>query len=937
MTVLPDRPFSITDDLPRRGLVIEASAGTGKTYALADLATRFLAESDVLTSELLIVTFTRAATNQLRARVRERLIEVADRLEVGHPPGEDPVLDLLASGDGADHLLRLRTAIADYDALTIATIHGFAAQVRNALGVTTGLDPDARLVEETDELIDQVCADVLAAAAMRGEPADDLPTALQLRRATRNALGRPGIRLEPDSEEKGATRAQVVLRDLVDQAVTGIAERRMMSGTVSFDGVLSDLWNVLDGARSTAAIESIRSRFKVALIDEFQDTDPVQWKIFRKLFGERAEGSLVLVGDPKQAIYGFRGGDIDTYVDAVNDAAFVERRSMSRNWRSDSAVIASLDTLFSGASFGDDTIRFHPVVAARQTQGRRISMRDGGPLPALSLRLAVGEGIARTRGGVAVGAAAAAIERDLVGRVRRLLDHAELPDGREGVRRVRPHDIAVLVNTNQECAGVKDALSRQGVPAVVASGGNVLLSPAADQVRRLLHAMARPSDPRRARSYALSWFGGWSAEKVAAASDTDLARMQEDLREWSERLGTGQVADVLARVWSASGVVANVLATPDGDRNMTDLEHVAELLHGATPSGRSNIAGLLATLDGVPDYDADADLERDKTARRIESEAEAIQVMTVWAAKGLEFPIVCVPMAWRWNGVGDPVIYLDPATNRQTYDLANGTTWPTKAEAKDRKERAASNMAGERLRLLYVALTRAQHHTIAWWANGQSSARTALAKVLFARNGGRIDPDVPLGTPVAIPGDEEIVDRLSDLVADSDGTIVADSIDDTPLPRDRWQDERSSDDPSPLGAARFTATPDRTRRRWSFSAITDQAATAVDPHDPTLGDPRQLTNDPSTSTSTSRETRLEDPSGRTPTGRIGSDRSLTCPPVPSSARWSMPSSNRSISRSEQRSWPSRSAPHSIVRCRSIRWISRRSILWGAARTTVGGC
>ena len=294
------------------------------------------------------------------------MIEVADRLELGHPSGEDPVLDLLVAGDGPGHLLRLRTAIADYDALTIATIHGFAAQVRNALGITTGLDPDARLVDETDELIGQVCADVLAAAAMEGQPPEDLPTAERLRRATRHALGRPGIRLEPDAEEKGATAAQVLLRDLVDQAVTTIADRQRMSGTVSFDGVVSDLWNVLDGSRSTGAIESIRSRFKVALIDEFQDTDPVQWKIFRKLFGERADGSLVLVGDPKQAIYGFRGGDIETYVAAVNDTAFVERRSMSRNWRSDTAVITALDALFAGATFGDEAIRFQPVVAARE-------------------------------------------------------------------------------------------------------------------------------------------------------------------------------------------------------------------------------------------------------------------------------------------------------------------------------------------------------------------------------------------------------------------------------------------------------------------------------------------------------------------------------------------------------------------------------------------
>jgi exodeoxyribonuclease V beta subunit len=661
---------------------------------------------------------------------------------------------------------------------------------------------------------------------MDGRPADQLPSLDQLRDPTRHALGRPGILLEPTSEDQGATRAQVVRRNLVEASVSQVSERRRIGGTVSFDGVLSDLWTVLTGPQSAAAVESLRSRFKVALIDEFQDTDPVQWKIFHKLFGERAGGtSMVVVGDPKQAIYGFRGGDIETYVEAIGQNASVERRSMSRNWRSDTAVLTALNTLFTGATFGDEAIRFVPVVAARDNQSRRLHMPTGSPAPALSVRLAVGGGLDRTKAGeVVVSSAAEAIEQDLVARVRELLDSGVLPKGRDGsqTRPVRPHDIAVLVNTNQQCADMKEALSRQGVPAVVAKGGNVLASPAADQMRWLLHAMARPSDPRRARTYALSWFGGLSAEELASSlSDADLAEIQEQLRDWAERLATNQVADVLARIWSSTGVVANVLATPDGDRNMTDLDHLAELLHGATPTGRSNVAGLLAVLDDLPDTDTDTELEGDIAARRIESEAQAVQVMTVWAAKGLEFPIVCVPMLWRWNGGNDPVIYLDHATNTKTLDLANGLTWPNTTAAKERKEQAAAAMAGERLRLLYVALTRAQHHTIVWWANGKASSKTALAKVLFARNGAAIDPGAYLSPTVPIPEDDDMVAALSPLVAAAEGTIAVQAIDGPSTAVGRWVDGNETVAPPHLEAARLTAVLDRSKRRWSFSAMTD--------------------------------------------------------------------------------------------------------------------
>ena len=212
-------------------MAIQASAGTGKTYTLADLATRFIADGRASASELLIVTFTRAATDELRSRVRDRVVGAAEHLAHGHPaPEGDALLTLLSEQGDSDQLARLQRAVSEFDAATVTTIHGFAKQVLGALGVSAGADPDARLDADSTALIRDTCADVLIAAAVEGGPSDGLPGLDTLFEATMLADGRPDLALVPLPGQSGAAPSHLLLRELVERSVTLVSLRRRQQG-----------------------------------------------------------------------------------------------------------------------------------------------------------------------------------------------------------------------------------------------------------------------------------------------------------------------------------------------------------------------------------------------------------------------------------------------------------------------------------------------------------------------------------------------------------------------------------------------------------------------------------------------------------------------------------------------------------------------------------
>ena len=325
---------------------------------------------------------------------------------------------------------------------------------------------------------------------------------------------------------------------------------------------------------------------------------------------------------------------------------------------------------------------------------------------------------------------------------------------------MQPGHIAVLVGTHDHGALVRDALDAAGVPAVINGAGSVFLSPVARDWLTLLQALERPASPPRVRAAALTVFLGWSAEQVAMADDAAWDDVHARVHQWAELLRRRGVAALLENVTHTQGLPGRVLARPDGDRLLTDLRHIGQLLHLEAVSEQLGVTALAGWVHRRIDEAADdkADEER---SRRLESDSEAVQVLTIHRSKGLEFPIVYCPYLWHagWIDEKDPPVFHDPAAgDRRTIDVGG----PDGPDFADHRERYVAEERGEDLRLAYVALTRARHQAVVWWASSFGSRRSPLARLLF-------DPDaVELAST---PSESKVVDRLTEIAAKAPGCV----------------------------------------------------------------------------------------------------------------------------------------------------------------------
>lgn len=743
--------FDLLGPLPTGTTLLEASAGTGKTFTIAALTARYLAQSELDVSQLLLITFGNHAAGELRSRVFERLRTTLGDLDArasGRPlPAgpTDPVADLLAADNLDRSRERLAEAVRRFNEATILTTHAFCQSMLEELGVLADWDPEERVGPDDSALARQCASDTyIRMFRTDAEPPITPRDALAIGRA---ACETP-LPLLPESGPHHDFAASV--RALY-------AQRKQVEGLCTFDDVTLRLRDALaDGDTAALVRARLRERFPVVLVDEFQDTDPDQWHIIEAAF-VRADRPTVLIGDPKQSIYGFRGADLGSYLAAKQHA---EVFTLATNYRSDQAAVSGVVELFAGAELGSAEVQVTPLSAQH---GARLELPGSARV---WLRTAAAEQLTVSP--------EVAIQRDVIRQVRALRDRAG----------VRLSDIAVLVRTGARARALRGALADAGLPAVLTGSQSVWRQPAAEHWMSLLKAMAEPSQAS-IRLAALTPLIGSELDDLLAAQSPEPARVSTLVRELSHAFDDAGVGAVLTVLRAQERLDERLLSEADGERLLADIGHVAELLDA---DGARSLPALIAT------FSARAARDDEEDSIRVASCGEAIRVMTMHAAKGLEFPVVLLPetagtRAQRWQ----PFTIIEDS-RRHLY-IGPPPGWRDELA----KDLDRQNLA-EELRLLYVGFTRAKHLCVAWHvADRGNDPRSRPLAHLLDKRGWRVSDG-----------------RARHLVSPT-GLVSDSTLDETdPGPSPAGSDTAR---PAPLGHRVLGRPVDQTWRRTSYSGL----------------------------------------------------------------------------------------------------------------------
>jgi len=869
--------------------LIEASAGTGKTHTIADLYLRQILDG-IQVSEILVVTYTNAATEELRGRIRRRLYQAMNQLQ-DSIDSDDPFLALLRQAwrnldpdYQALQLRRLQLALRSMDEASISTIHSFCQRslqdyalsgnqlfetemlanddpiweaairdwwrkqtytldgetwklVRNALNNVDSLTacllelrnrPTAKLLpaghadlhellqqpreiarelhrlapvwqQQQDQIVEIVSTSPVLSRAQKlpyhpknlqdfldgadrffskDDPAapfdkfEFLGTEWLHLHSTKSKRGQdPNLELAffqaIDSVAKtwksftGSLGAQLQAAAFEDASKT-VIELKRETAVLAFQDQLTLLLEALESDKGAELAQNLRQQYPVAMIDEFQDTDDIQYRIFSKIYLSVEAVSLTLIGDPKQAIYSFRGGDVFTYMQA-RALSNVDLYSLQTNWRSQPLLVNAINTLFTHRQdpfIYRDSIVFAPVASIEDNQ-RHALLLDGQPAAGMTLWQLPQDPMAKNysrdemRG---------LINRAVLAEITRLLDSRGKRGASIDGRPVQSGDIAILVRQASEGHALSRVLQQHGIGTVTIGRDSVFHSAEALGLYALLSAISQHQDHRFASRSLGSNLLGLDYRQIAEIVDNDIA-----WQNWLDKLAE------LHQVWERQGFIAmfqsllhrfkltmKLASRDESERRITNLLHLAELLQhqSAACAGISPLLGWFARQFDEPSRE-DAEL-------RLEGDESLVKIVTIHKAKGLQYPIVFVPFLWSCRQVDDKrAVYFHDANQAASFDLGSPDYQQNRIRAE--KERLA-----EDLRLLYVALTRARSRVYLAWGQAGSASRsgyasqTALAYLLHSQQS---PAELDSATADGFPAGMDFEADLRNLVERSAGSI----------------------------------------------------------------------------------------------------------------------------------------------------------------------
>ena len=793
--------------------LIEASAGTGKTYTISLLYLRFVLESEPALSveQILVVTYTTAATKELKDRIRLRLSEALEAFKSGNPKGDEYIKLCASFKDHKKAISRLSAALLSFDEASIFTIHSFCQRALKETAFDAGLAFETELIDDDYDLMLSLVDDYWrknfhqAPDALLALLRDKEISPETLLNDIRIAVGKPYLKClkpattidiaqqaedveqkyqsalkswqESESEIKTLLRehkgfyANVVksldtmiigmqtlalrpahkspdklpakvealtpaklrvkknfgpidhpffeqwqafleARQILKQALIDyhnhlryqlldylwqqlpIEKRRQ--GIMAFDDLLLQLQSAL--ANNTALVNLLSEKYQVAMIDEFQDTDPVQYDIFQRIYGNNQSSIVFFVGDPKQAIYSFRGADIYTYLKAANDTK--NQYTLDTNWRSHPDLIKALNLLFSYSDnpFYDSSIAYQKVKIGQKKEPSLSTPDARAPLRLWEIVETEGKKKSEIMTDIA----------DLVADdITRLLIAGDNKKAKLGEKALEGGDIAVLIRSHSQGQQIKTALTERGIACVQSSKESIFQTHEASELHSLLLAIAQPSKEDQVRRALVSDFFGYNAE--------DLLHFDQDSNAWDSKL---QAFQNWHQIWLTQGFIpmmrhlmrdeqiqAQLLSFHDGERRLTNLLHLSELIHSES---RENSRGIEGTIRWLQQQSRQATLSSDNLQLRLESDDKLVKIVTVHKSKGLEYGLVYCPYLWAdsiKSATSDASIMFHNDDKAHTPCLDIGS--PKRDQHLELLEQEAY---AENMRLLYVALTRAKYH-----------------------------------------------------------------------------------------------------------------------------------------------------------------------------------------------------------------------------------
>lgn len=815
--------------------LIEASAGTGKTYTLTLLYLRLLLEKQLPVDQILVVTFTRAATEELRSRIRQRIRDALDALN-GEQAAEPQLMDLLAGLPESQARQLLTDALVRMDEGAIFTIHGFCQRLLQDNAFETGTPFQAEFIEQElplrvrimedfwrlhlypadrnmttwftshwtspEELLNTVSMtlathgvqlipdDIVAAltrlrqelhilfpklCSMWQEHRDDVCSIVEnntdLTRSEKtyrlkdkvpellqamDALAEepvmplliPGIlhllkqSVVAASVKKKCTSPpehdfflffeefsdlheryeQLCYADTIVQARTylhdELEKRKTQQGYLFFDDLLVKVHRALHHKTlgDQFALQAA-TRYPAILVDEFQDTDPLQYRIFSQIHQCVEHQWLCLIGDPKQAIYSFRGADIFTYVQARRATIAQNRFTMVTNYRSCGPMVRAVNSLFSRPDpFLSTDIPFTTVEPAPENQEQRLTISGNKVVPLNMLLLHPTPGAADLKKSFNKATGDQLSAEATANSIATLLAQGLAGEALINTEPVSAGDIAVLVRTHSQAQLIQQALSRLSITSVAFSQESVFLTREADQLATVLSAIIDPSDRPGVRAALATDLFGMNATAIQTVNgdafewNTILHRLLTYRRIWDQQ----GIMAMFQYLISSEDVVQRITARLDGSRLMTNFMHLAELLQTspATAHGKSSLMRWFAEQRHRPD----STVENQQI--RLEDDERLVQIVTIHKSKGLEYPIVFFPFLWREHSFSPkgPLLFHDRETFTATVDLL--------ATDREHIRLAREEELAEQRRLLYVAVTRARYACFicAGWALGYANA-----------------------------------------------------------------------------------------------------------------------------------------------------------------------------------------------------------------------